>query len=82
MGHFVEGEDRRQSFLLPQSLDDYVTEDNPVGSLKYLSTSLILADLALPVFIRQRRDGLPITLRPCGRFIFTAIRTATVQPSP
>ena len=30
MGRFVEGEDRRQSLLLPESLDDYVTEDNPV----------------------------------------------------
>ena len=25
MGRFVEGEDRRQSLLLPESLDDYVT---------------------------------------------------------
>src|SRR5271167_772099 len=30
MGRFVEGEDRRQSLLLPDSLDDYVTGDNPV----------------------------------------------------
>ena len=30
MGRFVEGEDRLQSLLLPETLDDYVTEDNPV----------------------------------------------------
>ncbi len=30
MARFVEGEDRRQSWLLPRSLDDYVAEDNPV----------------------------------------------------
>jgi len=30
MGRFVEGEDSRQSYLLPETLDDYVTEDNPV----------------------------------------------------
>jgi transposase len=30
MRRFIEGEDRRQSYLLPESLDDYVTEDNPV----------------------------------------------------
>jgi transposase len=30
MGRFVEGDDRRQSLLLPASLDDYVTGDNPV----------------------------------------------------
>ena len=30
MGRFVEGEDRRQSLLLPESLDNYMSEDNPV----------------------------------------------------
>jgi transposase len=30
MGRFVEGDDRRQSYLLPDSLDDYLTLDNPV----------------------------------------------------
>jgi len=30
MKRFVEGEDRRQATLLPESLEDYVTEDNPV----------------------------------------------------
>lgn len=30
MGRFVEGQDCRQGFLLPASLDDYVSEDNPV----------------------------------------------------
>jgi transposase len=30
MGRFVEGEDRCQSLLLPECLDDYVGEDNPV----------------------------------------------------
>ncbi len=30
MGRFVEGENRRPSLLLPETLDDYVTEDNPV----------------------------------------------------
>jgi transposase len=30
MGRFVEGEDRSQGTLLPERLDDYVTEDNPV----------------------------------------------------
>ena len=30
MKRFVEGEDRRQTLVLRESLDDYVTEDNPV----------------------------------------------------
>jgi transcriptional regulator of heat shock response len=32
MKRFIEGEDRRQATLLPDSLEDYVTEDNPVSS--------------------------------------------------
>jgi len=30
MGRFVEGRDRRQATLLPERLDDYIGEDNPV----------------------------------------------------
>ena len=30
MKRFIEGEDRRQATLLPESLEDYMTEDNPV----------------------------------------------------
>ena len=45
MGRFVEGEDRRQSFLLPQSLDDYVTEDNPVRVIEVFIDELDLGGL-------------------------------------
>jgi transposase len=45
MGRFVEGEDRRQSFLLPQSLDDYVTEDNPVRVVEVFIDELDLGAL-------------------------------------
>jgi hypothetical protein len=41
MGRFVEGEHRLQPLLLSQSLDDYLTEENPFGSLKYSSMNLI-----------------------------------------
>ena len=30
MKRFVEGEDRTQVTLLPECLDDYIAEDNPV----------------------------------------------------
>lgn len=30
MGRFVEGEDRKQVTLLPECLDDFIAEDNPV----------------------------------------------------
>ena len=45
MGRFVEGEDRRQSFLLPASLDDYVAEDNPVRMVEAFIDELNLAAL-------------------------------------
>jgi transposase len=45
MGRFVEGEDRRQSFLLPASLDDYVTEDNPVRVVEAFIEELNLGGL-------------------------------------
>jgi transposase len=45
MGRFVEGEDRRQSLLLPESLDDYVTEDNPVRVVEAFIDELELGAL-------------------------------------
>jgi transposase len=30
MKRFIEGEDRSQSTLFPEHLDDYIVEDNPV----------------------------------------------------
>ena len=30
MSRFIEGEDRSQVTLLPECLDDYIAEDNPV----------------------------------------------------
>ena len=30
MSRFVEGQDRQQVTLLPECLDDFITEDNPV----------------------------------------------------
>src|SRR5271156_6077297 len=45
MKRFVEGEDRRQSFLLQQSLDDYVTDDNPVRVIEVFIDELDLVGL-------------------------------------
>jgi hypothetical protein len=41
MKRFIEGENRRQAKLLPDSLEDYVTEDNPVraGCTAYLRSA-------------------------------------------
>ena len=45
MGRFVDGEERRQSLLSPESLDDYVTEDNPVRVVEVFIDELDLASL-------------------------------------
>lgn len=45
MKRFVEGDDRRQSLLLPESLDDYVTEDNPVRVVEVFIDELDLGAL-------------------------------------
>jgi transposase len=45
MGRFVEGEDRRQGFLLPEYLDDYVSEENPVRVIDVFVDALDLAAL-------------------------------------
>jgi len=42
---FVEGEDRRQATLLPDCLDDYVAEDNPVRVVEVFIDELDLAQL-------------------------------------
>jgi len=45
MGRFVEGEDRRQGVLLPEYLDDYVSEDNPVRVIDVFVEELDLGGL-------------------------------------
>jgi transposase len=45
MKRFVEGEDRRQSTLLPDCLDDYVTENNPVRVVEVFIDALDLSAL-------------------------------------
>lgn len=45
MGRFIEGEDRTQSALLPDCLDDYVGEDNPVRAVDAFVEQLDLKQL-------------------------------------
>src|SRR5471032_1043917 len=45
MKRFVEGEDRRQGVLLPEYLDDYVVEENPVRVIDVFVDELDLAAL-------------------------------------
>ena len=45
MKRFVEGEDRRQGVLLPDFLDDYVSDENPVRAIDVFVDELDLAAL-------------------------------------
>src|SRR5262245_15280428 len=45
MARFIEGEDRRQRALLPEYLEDYVSEENPVRVVDVFVDELDLAGL-------------------------------------
>jgi len=49
MAGFIEGADRRQTMLLPESLDDYVGEENPVRAVDAFVDMLDLAALGFDV---------------------------------
>ena len=68
MKRFVEGEDRTQGVLLPEFLDDYVAEDNPVRVI-----DVFVDELDLRASCRRRRAALPIIPPRCLRSISTAI---------
>jgi transposase len=45
MKRFVQGEDRTQGTLLPETLDDYITEHNPVRIIDVFVDELDLGQL-------------------------------------
>ena len=48
MKRFVEGEDRRQGVLLPEYLDDFVAEENPVRVIEELNLAALGFDGITP----------------------------------
>jgi transposase len=63
MKRFVEGEDRRQGVLLPEFLDDYLAEDNPVRAIDVFVDELDLRGLTASS--RKRRAVRPTIPRRC-----------------
>ena len=49
MSGFIEGENRHQSTLFPESLDEYVGEDNPVRVVDVFVDSLDLAEMGFDI---------------------------------
>jgi hypothetical protein len=59
MGRFVEGEDRRQGVLLPEYLDAYMSEDNPVRVIDVFVDELALGALGFSGVVPEA-TGRPI----------------------
>jgi hypothetical protein len=53
MKRFIEGEDRSQSTLFPEHLDDYIAEDNPVRVIDVFVDELDLKGLGFEGWSRK-----------------------------
>ena len=73
MKRFIQGEDRSQSTLLPECLDDYIVGDNPVRVIEVFVNELDLGKLVLTGQSRRRQAGPLIIRRRCSRSTSTAI---------
>ena len=65
MTRFVVGDDRSQSTLFPERLEDYLSEDNPVRAIDVFVMSLIWPSWALAALSRRRQGGRPIIRGRC-----------------
>ena len=63
MKRFVAGADRVQWTLLPECLDDFIAESDPVRVVDAFVAALDLAELGFDG-VEPAATGLPITLRP------------------
>jgi hypothetical protein len=68
MKRFVEGADRGQSTLLPECLDDFIDESNPVRAIDVFVDALDLAEMGFegidPAAMRTRKPCASAERRP------------------
>ena len=65
MARYVEGLDRRQSFLLLESIQDYVGEDNPVRVIDVFVDRIDLSELGFGgALLAAARHPCPHTFSP------------------
>ena len=77
MPRYVEGQDRTQSVLFPERLDDLIDEDNPVRVIDVFVDELDLRNLGFEG-AEPAATGRPgYTRRRCSRSTSTAISTAS-----
>ena len=58
MSHHIKGQPRHQSTLFPESIDDFVTEDNPVRVIDMFVDHLDLLDLGFET-VNPKLTGRP-----------------------
>jgi hypothetical protein len=83
MKRFVEGSDRGQSTLFPASLDDYVTEDNPVRAVDVFVDGLDLDKLGF-AGVQPLDTGRP-SYHPgvmLKLYIYGYLNRISVEPTP
>ena len=71
MKRFIEGEDRSQITLLPECLDDFIADDNPVRVVDAFVDELDLRALGSMAPSRRTRGGRRITRPSCCGSIYT-----------
>ena len=55
---YIEGEDRKQTVLFPEVLDDYISEENPVRFIDVFIEGLDLSEMGFGKRrFPKRRDG-------------------------
>ena len=64
MKRFIEGESRTQVTLLPECLDDYITEENPVRVVDVFVDELDLGALGFEG-VDPAATGRPATILQC-----------------
>ena len=77
MKGFVEGADRQQTTLLPECLDDWVDESNPVRAVDVFVDALELRELGFDGVTPAATAGRDIIRRRCSSFISMAISTGS-----
>ena len=65
MTQHIKGQGRHQVMLLPEVLDDFVTEDNPVRVIDVFVNELQLDALGFERVNAKQTGGLDITPQPC-----------------
>ena len=71
MKRFVAGADRAQSTLLPESLDDWVDESNPVRLIDAFVDALNVAELGFEG-VKPAATGAALPARDCYLFAMSA----------